>query len=73
MEGIFFFNPLFELGYSGKLLFSSPCPRPLWKNGLTRLTIYKNPQQIIVWGYERGATDGAPWSFSVSLLFPTEI
>lgn len=48
---------------------NSPCPHPLWKNSLTHLTIYKNPQQIIVWGYERGATDGAPCSFSVSLLF----
>lgn len=46
---------------------------PLRKNSLTHLTVYKNPQQIIVWGYERGATDGAPWSFSVSLLFSTEI
>lgn len=54
-------------------LLNSSCPHPLWTNTLTHLTIYKNPQQIIVWGYERGATDGVPQSFSVSLLFSTEI
>lgn len=41
-------------------------------NTLSPLNIYKNTQQIIVWGYKRGATDGAPlslFSLAPSIFF----